>query len=93
MSPEPKFTFLIRAAVVVDDIALIRLNKVVTTIYEDQTIPVMAVCLPPPNIKNLGDDTKYVVFGWGKTSNIHDGDISLAGVAKRYHKIIPWHVC
>ncbi len=70
----------------VDDIALIRLKGTVTTIMEDQTIPVMAVCLPPPNLseKDLPESKQFVVFGWGKASNINDGDIKLAGVANRY---------
>ena len=67
-----------------NDIALIRLDGLVNTIFEGYNIQVMPVCLPLP--ENLAENEKYdaknfVVHGWGATRNYKD--ISEDEIAQR----------
>ena len=74
-----------------NDIALVRLDGIVDTTFEDFNLPVLPVCLPngPEDLKT----DEFVVAGWGKTDNDNAlSDIERFGVSSRLPQklTVPW---
>ena len=55
-----------------NDIALIRLDGVVDTIYENYDNIVMPVCLPLPENQEAYQAKDFLVHGWGRTEQYED---------------------
>ena len=51
-----------------NDIALIRLNKLVDTIFENYNLPIMPACLPLKENGITYEAKDFVVQGWGRTA-------------------------
>ena len=74
-----------------NDIAIVRLDGIVDTTFEDFNLPVLPVCLP--NGPEVLEDKDFVVAGWGKTSNLNElSDIERYGVSSRLPQklTVPW---
>ena len=65
-----------------DDIALIRLDRAVTTIFEDLTSVVMPICLGFP-LANPADAAEVLVAGWGEKK---DNIPQFSTLRKMWHK-------
>ena len=67
-----------------DDIALIRLDKAVTTIFEDLNSVVMPICLGFP-LANPAEAAEVLTAGWGKISNrdVTDESLKELGISVR----------
>ena len=69
-------------AIVDNDIALIRLDRLVVTANEDPDVPVLPVCLPARPDERKVDE--FIVAGWGKTDNEFTlSDFQKLGVASK----------
>ena len=85
------FKHFFSSSAVDNDIALIRLDRLVETAMENFNLPVLPVCLPsgPDDLKV----NEFVVAGWGKTDNDFKlSDFEKLGVTSRMPQKLnlPW---